>query len=164
MKHSTVIEKIYEAGELSALTRLRIAFHLACCKECAQAAGRYAYAQDILRRDFFADGADGKEESVADYVMSMISKEETASAHDAAELPPEILSIRNWIISGVIIIASLTASFFGMDFGSLVKDFGGGFTIPLAITIGIVITAYGAVFIGNHLKELSKRFGLPARD
>jgi hypothetical protein len=162
MKHSTVIEKVYEAESLSVFTRFRVALHLAGCKKCTREVERYACAQDVMRRDFFADREDA---GVADYVMSVINKEETTAAHDlGAELPPEILSIRNWIISGVIIIAALTTSFFGMDFSSLVKDFGGGFTIPLAITIGIVITAYGAVFIGNHLKELSKRFGLPARD
>jgi hypothetical protein len=32
--------------------------------------------------------------------------------------------------------------------------------IPIGITIGIMLTGYGALFIGSHLKEFSERFGL----
>ena len=34
------------------------------------------------------------------------------------------------------------------------------FLLPVGITIGVVLTTYGALFIGSHLKELSERFGL----
>jgi hypothetical protein len=34
------------------------------------------------------------------------------------------------------------------------------YLLPVGITIGIVLTSYGALFIGSHLKELSERFGL----
>jgi len=30
----------------------------------------------------------------------------------------------------------------------------------MGITIGIILTTYGALFIGSHLKQLSERFGL----
>lgn len=167
MKHSFVIEKIYEGETLSFFDRLVIAFHLLGCQQCARDLVRYENAREIMRDDFFMDAESGETgyESVADSVMALISEEK----HEAAsglfvDLPSEILPIREWIISGVIIIAALTTSFFGMDFGSLVHDFGNGFTIPLAVTIGTVITAYIAVFIGKHLKELSKLFGLSAND
>jgi hypothetical protein len=164
MKHSTVIEKIYEDESLSFFERLAIAFHLLGCKKCLHDLTRYENAREIMRTDFFADNG----ESVADYVMSAIGEEKSAAADliadPFADLPPEILPIRNWIISGAIIIAALTTSFFGMDFNSLVRDFGNNFTIPLAITIGAVITAYIALFIGKHLKELSKLFGLSTND
>jgi hypothetical protein len=157
MKHSTVIEKIYENESHSVFERLAIAFHLLGCKKCIHDLAQYENAREIMRSDFF----EHEDESVADYVMSVIGEEERAAAsHLLADLPPEILPIRNWIISGVIIIAALTTSFFGMDFDSLAHDFGDNFTIPLAITIGTVITAYIALFIGKHLKKLSELFGL----
>jgi hypothetical protein len=34
------------------------------------------------------------------------------------------------------------------------------FLLPVGITVGIVLTSYGALFIGGHLKELSERFRL----
>jgi hypothetical protein len=160
MKHSTVIEKIYENESLSIFERIAIAFHLLGCKDCIHDLARYENAREVMRGDFFAD--DG--ESVADYVMSMIGEERAAASDMLADLPPEILPIRNWIISGVIIIAALTTSFFGMDFNSLAHDFGNNFTIPLAVTIGTIITAYIALFIGKHLKKLSELFGLNTND
>jgi hypothetical protein len=167
MKHSFVIEKIYESEFLSFFDRLAIAFHLLGCQRCARDIARYENAREIMRDDFFTDGesAENENESVADSVMALIGEEQRAAASDLLDnLPSEILPLREWIISGVIIIAALITSFFGMDFGSLVHDFGNGFTIPLAVTIGIVITAYIAVFSGKHLKELSKLFGLSAND
>jgi hypothetical protein len=161
MKHSTVIEKIYENESLSVFDRLGIAFHLLGCKKCAGDLVRYECAREIMRHDFFTESDEG---SVADSVMSLIGEEKYAvTPGPFVSLSPEILPIRNWIISGVIIIAALTTSFFGMDFSSLVRDFGSGFMIPLAVTIGAVITAFIALFIGKHLKELSKLFGLTAK-
>jgi hypothetical protein len=167
MKHSFVIEKIYEGESLSFFDRLVIAFHVLGCQRCARDLARYENAREVMRNDFFADRASEESgyESVADSVMTLIGEEQREAASDLlVNLPPEILPIREWIISGVIIIAALTTSFFGMDFGSLARDFGNGFTIPLAVTIGAVITAYIAVFSGKHLKELSKLFGLSAND
>ncbi|MDR0639135.1 MAG: hypothetical protein LBG27_09625 [Spirochaetaceae bacterium] len=162
MKHSIVIEKIYESEHLSFFDRLAIAFHLLGCQKCARDLVRYENVREIMHNDFFA-GLES--ESVADSVMALIGEEKHAAASDLlVNLPPEILPVRDWIISGVIIIAALTTSFFGMDFGSLAHDFGNGFTIPLAVTIGTVITAYIAVFIGQHLKQLSKLFDLPANE
>jgi hypothetical protein len=34
------------------------------------------------------------------------------------------------------------------------------FLLPVGITFGIVLTSYGALFIGSHLEEFSERFGL----
>jgi hypothetical protein len=163
MKHSTVIEKIYENESLSLFDRLGIAFHLLGCKRCIHDLARYENAREVMRSDFFADDFAEDRESVADYVMAIIGKEECA-ADALGGLSPEILPIRNWIISGTVIIAALTTSFFGMDFNSLAHDFGSNFTIPLAITIGTIITAYIALFIGKHLKKLSELFGLTTND
>jgi hypothetical protein len=160
MRHSTVIDKIYENESFSFWERLAIAFHLLWCKKCIRDLARYENAREIMRSEFFANEG----ESVADYVMSAIGEEGRVASDSFASLPPEILPIRNWIISGVIIISALTTSFFGMDFNSLVHDFGNNFTIPLAITIGTVITAYIALFIGKHLKKLSELFGLTTND
>jgi hypothetical protein len=167
MKHSSVIEKVYEGESLSFFDRLVIAFHLLGCRKCAHDLVRYEIVREIMRNDFFTDGksAGNEYESVADSVMAQINEEKREAASGLlVDLPPEILSIRNWIISGVIIIAALTTSFFGMDFSALARDFGDGFTVPFAITTGAVITAYIVVFACKHLKELSKLFGLSAND
>jgi hypothetical protein len=37
---------------------------------------------------------------------------------------------------------------------------GSSFLLPIGITIGAIVSAYGALFSGSHLKELSSRFNL----
>jgi hypothetical protein len=47
-----------------------------------------------------------------------------------------------------------------MDFGTVADHWGSSFLLPIGITVGAVVSAYGALFIGSHLKELSHRFNL----
>jgi hypothetical protein len=157
MNHDTLIRTIYEDEDLTFFTRLGIALHLLGCGKCAREVVRYEQARDIMRTEFFGDAPIG----VAEAVMARIVGNEAVQLRGyAADLPPEVVSIRNWIASGVILIAALVTSFFGLDFGALTKETGIGFPIPLAIVIGVAITAYIAMFIVNHLQELTKKFGL----
>jgi hypothetical protein len=73
---------------------------------------------------------------------------------------PGGLSTRGWVIAGFIILVSMATAFFGLDFQKLAQETGTSFLLPIGITIGIVLTTYGALFIGSHLQELSERFGL----
>ena len=73
---------------------------------------------------------------------------------------PGGLSTRGWVIAGLIILISLSTAFLGMDFEHIANVAGMSFMLPVGITIGIVLTSYGALFIGSHLKELTERFGL----
>jgi hypothetical protein len=75
-------------------------------------------------------------------------------------LDPQGVSFRSWVIAGLIILVSLSSSFFNLDFVETVASYGSSFLLPVGLTIGIVVTGYGALFIGSHLKELSTRFRL----
>jgi hypothetical protein len=75
------------------------------------------------------------------------------------ELSPEV-PFGGWVITGLVVLFSLATSFMGMDFISVATAQGSSFLLPLGITIGLVVTGYGALFIGSHLKELSDRFRL----
>jgi len=57
-------------------------------------------------------------------------------------------------------MVSLITAFFGLDFKNLASESGISFLLPMGITIGIILTTYGALFISSHLNELSERFGL----
>jgi len=70
------------------------------------------------------------------------------------------LSTRGWVIAGIVILLSLISAFFGYDFHRVTKAAGISLLLPVGIIIGVFLTGYGALFIGSHLKELSKRFGL----
>jgi hypothetical protein len=65
---------------------------------------------------------------------------------------PEVagVSFRSWVVTGFIVLFSLSSSFF----------WEGAPPLHIGITVGAVVTAYGAIFIGSHLKELTERFNI----
>jgi hypothetical protein len=161
-----IMDKIYEySGEESMplLLRLRIAVHLFFCPDCAQEFERFEVTRDIMKNDFFPSAP-----GCTEPVMLRVMQEDTGSAaEDAAEesledfpLPAEGISFRGWVITGLVVLLSLSSAFFGLDFGRIAASEGMSFLLPVGITIGAVLTCYGALFIGSHLKELSERFGL----
>ncbi|MDR1898668.1 MAG: peptidoglycan-binding protein [Treponema sp.] len=168
------MDKVYEyAGEpMPLLLHIRVALHLFFCPDCAQELERFEVARDILRTGFFPPSPDF-EETVMDrlrneaphYIHGGISGAEGMiySGEDAgapAGIPETGVSFRGWVITGLIALFSLSASFFNFNFSRLAASEGVSFLLPVGITIGITLTCYGALFIGSHVKELSERFGL----
>jgi hypothetical protein len=153
MNCDELLDRVYEyCGETLPLPLyLRAKLHCLFCPQCAQEIERFELAQDILRNDFAPPDAD-----FADAVMARICAE--SAAEDSGETAG--ISLRGWVIAGLILFFSLTSAFLGMDFIKIAASEGSSYMLPLGITIGAVITCYGAVFIGSHLKELSHRFGL----
>ena len=163
MKCAEVLDKVYEYSgweqqtedPLPLLTQIQINLHLLICPDCAQEVERFEVTRDILRYDFLPSSP-GLENSI----MARIAVEEAAmQTEDVIEVPGGI-STRGWIITGLVILVSLATVFLGLDFNRIARGAGMSFLLPVGITIGAVLTSYGALFIGSHLKELSQRFGL----
>ena len=165
-----IMDKVYEyAGESMPLTlHIRVALHLLLCPDCARELERFEEARDILRTGFFPPSTDF-EETVMDRLRNEAPLEaadwegEWLSAEDAAApagIPETGVSFRRWVITGLVAFFFLHASFFGFHFSRLAASEGMSFLLPVGITIGVVLTCYGALFIGSHIKELSERFGL----
>jgi hypothetical protein len=128
--------------------------HSFFCPECAQEIERLEVSRDILRNDFFSPSPDFE-----DRVMARISGEIPGTDEFFQESAAGV-SFRSWVIAGLVMLVSLSTSFFGMDFIRVARSLGSSFLLPVGLTIGVVLTVYGALFIGSHLKELSDRFGL----
>ncbi|MDR2071533.1 MAG: peptidoglycan-binding protein [Treponema sp.] len=161
MKCTTLLDKIYEFDGRETLplrNRLQIAVHVVLCPRCAEKTVRLENVRDMLRTDFLPPPPD-----IADSVMALIRAEASGAAADMpfeeGELSPEV-PFGGWVATGLIVLFSLATSFMGMDFTSVAADQGSSFLLPVGITIGVVVTGYGALFIGSHLKELSARFRL----
>ncbi|MDR2159231.1 MAG: peptidoglycan-binding protein [Treponema sp.] len=165
-----VRDTLYEyAGEPMPLTlHIRIALHLFFCPGCAREVERFEAARDLLRTGFFPPAPDFEET-----VMARLRNDAPLAVpgvEGAAYLPPEEagapawtgtgVSFRGWVITGLVALFSLPASFFGLNFSRLAASEGISFLLPVGITVGVVLTCYGALFIGSHVKELSERFGL----
>jgi hypothetical protein len=160
-----IMDKIYEyAGEpMPLLLHIRIALHLFLCPDCARELERFEVARDILRTGFFPPSPDF-EETVMDRLRREAPFEfpgpEGEETGVPAGIPETGVSFRGWVVTGLVALFSLSTSFFGFNFGRLAASEGVSFLLPVGITIGVVLTCYGALFIGSHVKELSERFGL----
>jgi hypothetical protein len=121
--------------------RLMASFHLFHCPRCAAEVAELKKARALMRESL-PSPAEGME----DRIMRSIDAEEQDEAS------PEIagVSFRSWVITGFIVLLSLSSSFF----------WEGAQLLPIGITVGAILTAYGAIFIGSHLKELTGRFNL----
>jgi hypothetical protein len=153
MKCNDALDTVYQDELPSLKERFVLALHILFCRRCAGQLKAYEQARMLLRRNFFLPSPDFTEA-----LMKRIYEEED-SAGEVFAIPGGV-STRGWVIAGFIVLISLSTLFFGGEFTSLVLGWGSSFLLPLGITIGIVITSYGALFIGSHLKELSERFNL----
>jgi len=157
MNCSKIMDLVYEhsadGGEdsMPLLSQMQVWAHSFFCPECAEKIERYQISRTVMKEDFFPPSPE-----LEDSIMAKIDaeKEDSSYAHVGG------LSTHGWVIAGVVILVSLVTAFFGLDFKRLALESGMSFMLPVGITIGIVLTTYGALFIGSHLKELSERFGL----
>ncbi|MDR2792907.1 MAG: peptidoglycan-binding protein [Treponema sp.] len=155
VKH--IIDDLYDSmGErVSFFSYIKNSVHLVFCSSCAEEAHKLELAETVMK-DLFPSlpVSSNFEESI----MKQIDALPEISAHDAEHMTE--LSLRGWVIIGVFMLFSLTTTFFGMDFEKVANSQGQAFLLPVGITVGALLAGYGAIFIGSHLEELSKRFGL----
>jgi len=152
----TVITTCYEAeddGTSPLLTKIRIGLHLLFCPSCSVELKRLRHnlqlIEKIMKTDFFPFSP-----NFGNIVMERLHDDDIKGS---AEVPVGF-SIRLWIVIGFFVLLSLSTSFFGMDFVRIANAEGLSFLLPVGITIGVVLTCYGALFIGSHLEEFSNRF------
>jgi len=150
----------YGQSSMSVLDQIQISLHTFFCQNCAREIELYENARNILREDFSAHSSELLTNSkLEDAIMMKIAEEELYDAQESYTAAGGI-STRGWVIAGLIIMISLVTAFLGIDFKNLASESGMSFLLPIGITIGVVVTTYGALFIGSHLKELSERFGI----
>ncbi|MCL1927793.1 MAG: peptidoglycan-binding protein [Treponema sp.] len=162
MKCNDALDTAYKAEvPLPFGKRLLLAFHIITCGQCSAHLENYERARFLLRTDFFPSSPD-----FSDSIMNSIYQEAEADISAFGEEAEEHFfgvggfSVKGWVIAGIVLLLSLATVFFGQDFTSIALDEGSSFLLPLGIITGIVITGYGALFIGSHLKEFSERFKL----
>jgi predicted RNA-binding Zn-ribbon protein involved in translation (DUF1610 family) len=157
MSCSKILDAVYEySGEeqMPLLLQLHVTLHAMFCPDCAREIGRFETCREILGEDFIPPPA-----GIEDSIMAIIAAEEEVQTEESFAAH-QGFSTRGWVVAGLVILVSFVAAFFSLDFNKIAREAGISFLLPVGITIGIVLTSYGALFIGSHLKELSERFGL----
>ena len=110
------------------------------------------HVEEIMKTDFFPPSPE-LEKTIMERIYEETAVLETTDA-------PAGFSLRGWVLIGFFVLLSLSSSFFGMNFIEIADAEGLSFLLPVGLTIGLVLTGYGALFIGSHLKSFSGRFGL----
>jgi len=141
---------------LPLFSRWEMGVHLLFCSRCTREAEELEAASTILSKDFFPSSPE-----IEDPVMARLPAFDPAIEETGVPgtLAGEV-SLRSWVITGLIILISLGSLFLGMDFIHIARAQGGAFLLPVGLLIGLILSSYGALFIGSHLKELSTRFNL----
>jgi len=156
MSCEKILDRVYDQEDMSLLNRLGIALHLFLCPDCARKVERFELCRKILREEFLPPS-----QNLEGSIMAAITDLESDKAPEAeGAAVPGGFSLGGWVVAGLVLLVSLTTIFFGMEFNNVALAAGMSFMIPIGITVGIVLTCYGALLIGSHLKKLSKRFGL----
>jgi hypothetical protein len=151
----TVMDTIYEyekGSSLPFLIQMKIWVHLLFCQACSREIRNLQCLEEIMKNDFLPPSP-----GLEDVLMERLYAENYVIQETDA---PTGFSFRIWVIIGFFVLLSLSSSFFGMNFVEIADSEGLSFLLPVGITIGMVVTCYGALFIGSHLKELSSRFKL----
>ncbi len=73
-------------------------------------------------------------------------------------VPRRSVSMRDWLLSGVIIVLSVAMMPTLGSFRELRAAYGAGFTLPAALVFGVAVTLYAGLFILSHLEDFSTRF------
>ena len=157
MSCSKIMDMVYEDDCMSLFNQFRVGLHTFFCSACTEEIENYQAARTMLKEDFFPHSL-----SIEESIMTKVYSEQNIEEEqiETAYSTPGAFSTRGWVIAGIVLIVSFGTAFFGLDFKNLANESGMSFLLPMGITIGIVLTIYGALFIGSHLKEFTERFDL----
>jgi len=152
-----IMNMFYESdrSDMPVLNQILVSVHSFFCSSCAEKISHYNAAAEVMKKDFI-QRIPLENKSMENIIMSEIAKEEQLESNYS----PKGFSTRGWVVAGLILLVSLVTAFFGLDFKNIASASGMSFMLPVGITIGFILSIYGALFIGSHLKELSERFGL----
>ena len=126
---------------------LGVRLHLSHCASCNAEYTRMREALAFMRSEYLPRSPD-----LSELIMTAIR------ATPKLEAAP--VSFRDWTLVGIVILAAIAIAPLGSAFTWVRKSFGSDFLLPLNVVLGLILSAYGAFFIGTHLNEFVKRFKL----
>jgi len=151
MRHEAALGRLdkFDAGQGYGLA---LRMHLSRCPACAASARRVEAALLSCRAANRPDHQSpvdprGRAESrVEDRVMATIR---------LMPSPQQDFALRDWLLPAAIIVVSMfLLPLVGKDLGFMESLFGSSYVFSLSLVLGVVFTAYSALFIAAHLSEL----------
>ncbi|MBN2875530.1 MAG: hypothetical protein JXM71_10590 [Spirochaetales bacterium] len=117
--------------------------HARSCPACAHELDVLRSAMNLYRVPCSADSAD-----IAPLVAARVRE---------APTPRRAVSMRDWLVSGLVIVASMVLIPLLAAFRQLRADYGSGFTVSVSLVFGLLLTVYASLFVMGHLEEFSRR-------
>jgi anti-sigma factor RsiW len=121
-----------------------MARHLAACDGCAA----QVRAFESLRAELSA-GARAEDEAACELVEDRVM-----AAVRLTPTPQRDFSLRDWIIAGSVIAASMVLVPLGEYFSRFDEAFGASYALPLSLVLGVAITAYASLFVATHMADV----------
>ncbi len=145
MRCETFLER-YDGLEPGRAPAPALARHRASCASCrAQASALEAALAGEGGARLAADEALAERARLEDRVMTAVR---------LLPSPRRDFSLRDWILAGAILAASMILVPVGDYFARFDEVFGASYALPLSLVLGLGLTAYGALFVGAHLDEV----------
>ena len=146
MRHETAINILDELDAQRARS-IALRIHLARCPSCASVAERMDTAMRSYR--------DTNAQDAAAVDATRLLEERVMATVRLMPPPRQDFALRDWLFPGAVIALSMfLLPLFGKDIGFMESLFGSGYALSLSLVLGIAFTAYCALFIATHLKEL----------
>jgi hypothetical protein len=142
----------YSGYRFSFIARLLVFFHISHCPKCAAHRRALQSASDCLKEDFFPPAS-----GIAEKVMALLGDDDAFTLRHQGYAA---MSFRSWLIAGLAVLVSLSSASLGVGYLTPANMRTVYFTLAVGITVGAVITAFVAIFIGSHIAELSRWLGL----
>jgi hypothetical protein len=119
-----------------------MAAHAASCQSCAAKAAAFSAALALYRLPELAGGGD-----LTPRINALLP---------FLPAPRRVVSMRDWLAAGVLLLISMVLVPLLAEFRLLSASYGSGYTVPLALVLGISVTIYAGLFIISHLEQLAK--------
>jgi len=139
MRCETFLDR-YDELEPGERPGFRMARHLAACESCAAQVGLVEDALGAL-----CEIKDAGDPPLEARVMASVRLVPT---------PQRDFSVRDWIIAGSVIAASMILIPVGEYFARFDEAFGASYALPLSLVLGLALTAYAALFVGTHMAQV----------
>lgn len=119
-----------------------LASHIEECQTCARAYNTMKKSLELLSMPFPRPSVD-----LLPAIMAVIPE---------MEAPRRAISFRSWILAGVFMMFGMLILPLLSDFTSLNTLYGDGFSLAVALVLGMVISVYGLIFVLSNATELSR--------
>ncbi|NLJ47455.1 MAG: hypothetical protein GX430_12975 [Treponema sp.] len=138
-------EELYDRAEEGAPLSPALALHLARCPRCAARVELRRRALELYR-------IPGPEPDLASRVLAVLP---------FLPRPHRTVSLRNWVLSGLALSASVVLVPAQRVFSLVIEEYGNRWMLPFVLVFGLSLSVFGALFIGTHMDELSGLVGRP---